>query len=52
MIVILTYIRWFLIVILIYISFMINDVEHLFMCFMVIYASSGKNDYSGCLSIF
>ena len=32
--------RWFLIVILIYISLMINDVEHLFMCFIVICVSS------------
>ena len=40
MIVILTYMRWFLIVILIYISLMINDVEHLFVCFMFICVSS------------
>jgi len=40
LIVILACMRWFLIVILIYISLMINDVEHLFMCFMVICVSS------------
>ena len=40
MIGILTGVRWHLIVILIFISLMISDIEHLFICLMVIYISS------------
>ena len=39
-IVILLSVKWYLSVVFIYISFMINDVEHLFMCLLAVHMSS------------
>ena len=45
-------IKWHLIVVLMYISLMISDVEHLLMCLLAIHISSLRNVYSDPLPIF
>ena len=52
MIIILIGVKWCLIVVFTYISVMINNVEHLFMCFLAICSLPCKNVSSDFLSVF
>ena len=45
-------VRWYIIVVLIYISLMISDVEHLFTCLLATCIHLWRNVYSSLLSIF